>query len=163
MKPKRCSGNVLRILEFGVLWRRLVNLMLRPVYHRFVPSNLKETWKEAWSPKVFVGSLLKKRSFYIKFLKRLISALECMNVSLLYSNCWHVSTANVAIFRVGRTRIQPRERPKHIGGYYTIKLLSHTQVHLLVFKKKFIYLIKVRNTKHIKMRKFLVYQKPRPI
>jgi hypothetical protein len=37
------------------------------------------------------------------FLKRPTKALECMNVSLLYSNHRHVSATNVVIFRVAGT------------------------------------------------------------
>jgi len=43
---------------------------------------------------------------YIEFLKMI--ALECTNVSLLYSDPQNVSATYVAIFRVARIRIQPQ-------------------------------------------------------
>ena len=70
-------------------------------------------------PKVFVGALVCRKSLYIRFWKRLTNVIRCVNVS---SSRWNVSTTNVTIFRVARTRIQPCEWPKHVGGYYTITL-----------------------------------------
>jgi hypothetical protein len=104
---------------------------------------------------LFVVALVKRKSLYTKFLRRLINVLGCMKVSLLCSSCWIVSTTDVAIFRVARTRIRPREWPKHVGGYYTIKLHSHTQVHLMVFLKQFNIMINARYMEHIKRRNIL--------
>jgi hypothetical protein len=57
-----------------------------------------------------------------------------MNVILLHGNQRHVSITHVAIFRVLRT-IWPHKWPKHVGGFYEIKLHSYTLVHLLVSLK----------------------------
>jgi hypothetical protein len=45
---------------------------------------------------------------------------------------------------------RPNELPKHVAGYYVIKLHVYTPVHLLVLLKKIIYLINVRITEYIK-------------
>jgi hypothetical protein len=52
----------------------------------------------------FLRSIFHALIRYIKVLKRLTNALECRNVSLLYSNQRHVSVTHVPNFRVARTK-----------------------------------------------------------